>query len=1721
MARDPRGGGSEEDDIDHKSVKHLLDSIGKIVHEQVKTESETYKDDLKGLLTSATLSGGELAGTDKPCDFKYDKLINGSGSGGGAANSERHPCKNLKGNTNEERFSNTLGGQCTREKISGSTSTCGACAPYRRLHLCHHNLESIDTKSTKHDLLVEVCMAAKYEGEILTRQHGKHKLDNNNSSSQLCTVLARSFADIGDIVRGRDLYRGNDKEKDQRKQLKKNLKTIFEKIKGNNNSTLNGLPLDKVREYWWDANRATIWEAITCGVHGSDYFRATCGGDGKHSTLAKNNCRCKDEKGKNDTDQVPTYFDYVPQYLRWFEEWAEDFCRKRKHKLKDVIEKCRGENGTERYCDLNRHDCVKTIRGDHDFVEHDECHKCSVACAGFVKWIDNQKLEFLKQRKKYETEISDGGAGGKGRTRKKRDAGKSNYDGYEKKFYDELNKREYRTVDEFLKLLNKEDVCTKNNGIEDGGTINFKTVDRGKNSGGDGNNKTFYRTTYCEACPWCGVEPNGQNGKWKWEAKDYGRCNPGKGYTNYQDTKIPILTGDTTKSDMVQKYNKFCNGNGGNGREGGVDGSENGAASNSDNATTGYCGTNIDSSLCEKWTCYYKKKENSDGKDINFCVLQDDKARTSEEKSMHYNSFFWDWVYHMLHDSLDWRKQLGNCINKDNDNTCRNNNKCKTDCGCFQKWVEKKQQEWMAIKDHFYKQEDIRQEGPLGSGLSSPDFVLELLLKKDLLLESIKDTHADAKEEEIKNIQNMLQQAGAIAGGSGGENKNTSIDKFLEKELKEAEDCLRKQNECEKKKQKESPARSAETREDERTQQPADSAGEVEEEEDEDEDDEDEVEEGDHQQQQEEETPKEDTGPQETQLPDACTIVAKIFEDDKSLKEACGLKYGTPNRYWGWRCVAPSGSNSDNNGATCIPPRRRRLYIQKLHDWANETLSSGEKSPGDAASSTETSQTSLLRDAFIQSAAVETFFLWDRYKEEKKKPQGDVESIALQLPGSDSDDSDPDPQTQLQSGTIPNDFLRQMFYTLGDYRDICVGVKQDVIKALKASGDKNIDTINEKIEKILNSDDESSRGPKKNPSENPRKTWWQKNGEHIWNGMICALTYDTNTASGTAPKQNEDLKKILMKKLENNGKENGDYHYEKVELKEENETKAKGPQDGLTPQTTHLSKFVLRPPYFRYLEEWGQNFCKERKKRLKQIKVDCKVEGNGPRGGTTKQYSGDGETCNEVLPKNDGTVHSLEGQSCADSCKSYKKWIQKKKIEFEEQSNAYSNQKENCKKESKSAEGNNHGNEFCVTVNTCNTAAAFLQKLGPCKKDNDDNEIGEGKKIFDDKDKTFVPATNCKPCSQFKIDCQNGNCGADTNGKCNGKTTITANHIGNGRNSAEDIDMLVSDNSPNGFEDDLDECLLPECADADIFQGIRKDEWTCEKVCGYVVCKPKKVNGETVTKEKDNGKHIVQIRALLRLWLEYFLEDYKKIKHKISHCIKNDDGSKCIKVCDNKCKCVEKWIKLKRDEWKTIKDRFNDQYKMDSDEYYPVKTILEELIPQITDVNEKEKVIKISKFDNSCGCSADANSQKNDGNQDAIDCMLKKLEQKATACPGKPSGDTQTSCVDYPPLPDEEYENEEENDKKVEPPTFCEIKDTTEQEEKGDCKTDAPQPDVKKEGEEKEVAKDKGDEGESAGDPAGPAPSTPAPQPTTPPTYLSPPLKTALMSSTIMWSIGI
>ncbi|EWC75190.1 hypothetical protein C923_04146 [Plasmodium falciparum UGT5.1] len=2222
-----------------KGAKEVLDEFGQQVHKEVKTEAANYVGDLKGDLKKATNRSGETAGTLNPCSSDYTKHFDASG--------KRYPCTELSGKMFQNPFSDTLGGQCTDSKIKGNKynrktrKDCGACAPYRRLHLCDYNLETIETTSTTSDtLLAEVCMAAKHEGDSIKTHYPKYQTTYEGSGFTICTALARSFADIGDIIRGKDLYRGNDKEKDQRKQLDKKLKDIFKNIKKENNSKLTKLNDDQIREYWWALNRQDVWKALTCKADtGNAYFRATCSdsADGNSKSQANNKCTC------NNGD-VPTYFDYVPQFLRWFDEWAEDFCRLRKHKLQNAKEQCRGKNGKEKYCDLNRYDCTQTASGEKKFVEDDVCKDCQYSCSHFVNWIDNQKLEFLKQKEKYKSEITGGGG------RKKRGAGgetATNYDGYESKFY-KIFKGQYSDVDNFLEKLNNEEICTK---VKDGGTINFKNVQRSSASG-DGNNKTFSHTEYCQACPWCGLKDKKDG---TWEAKGDGDCKPVMDYTNYVKTEIPILTGDKGQLDIVRKYSKFCNSvNGKNGAPVATPATANGGATggkggNGAPATaTGKNGDQI-----ETWKCYYD--ENKDKKygsgAINFCVLQDDKVRTSKEKSMHYNAFFWKWVYHMLHDSLDWRKELGSCINDAKSGKCRKG--CKNPCDCFAKWVEKKQQEWGKIIEHFYKQKDIVQEGGfLGSLMSSPSYVLKTVLNIDELFQNIKDVHGDT--DDIKRIRKMLKEeenqvtgvaASGVSGNGDANGQKSIIDKLLKHEGDDATKCkncqptkirnpcsgesgnklypvlaekvaqilqgeaqtqlgqnkssllgdikkakfkngaspssledvcgitdqhtndrrhgtdeykgpctgkdgsnggvrmkigtpwklgsqiqmsaediympprrehmctsnlekldvgkvtgnsnvndsflgdvllsakidaekikdlYQQQNDkseltdennkaticrairysfadlgdiirgrdlwengeakqlqkdlvtifrhihsslngkgkyagdanhtklradwweanrdqvwksmqcslntlksstadckynsgnsvplddyipqrlrwmkewaewfckeqyslydklfmqcagcknkedgkgcmqndfecktCEKackeyktkintwkqqwdaisykylilylqvkndsdrmailgtdpdykqvvhffkelqkeyenatrsssttmvsstaspitpysspegyihqelpitgcQKQKEFceyknglTSRSSDAKENKnyafknpphgydlactcntRDQQtdgrgrsetndtttagkgPSsnddDSNGEESASDAENEDEEEDLgddAEGDVQEEAEEEEPQQETQPEasppqpkevapkeEVETVKPCEIVDRLFSNTTALKQACPTKYGKDAPV-SWKCIpinttATGGTGGkdggalqsnrrdtsgvtttppSNSGATCIPPRRRKLYIQKLHDWANsDKTKASQESEAQAPQGEASSQSDKLRNAFIESAAIETFFLWDRYKKEWKarrdaELQRDGEVVGLpqaplqQQPGSVSGD----PQSKLENGEIPEEFKRQMFYTLGDYRDICVGnvpsgidavivsssggsVKD--IKSEPSSKETDMQKIKKAIEKILSQNGDTP------PSDEQRKTWWSKYAEPIWNGMIYALTYKDNGEKGksTALQQIEGAE-TLLKKIK---KENGDYHYSKVQLKEENETEAKTNQahtasgEKTTINNPTLKDFVEIPTYFRWLHEWGNEFCVKRAQMLKEVKDNC-MDDNG----TKQKCSGDGENCNDQLKDNPSTVPTFYCTSCSKPCGLYKRWIQRKSKEFEEQQKVYVQQKENYLNGSNGDGPNNNDNQFCNKLQTkYKVAKDFLGKLGPCSK----KDSGEGNIDFGDKTKTFGPADNCKPCSKFTVKCkEKGHCDTTKGEGCKDKTDISADDIKNNKDSTE-INMLVSDKSGKEFEGNG----LKDCKDAGIFQGFRKDVWTCGNVCGYNVCKPKSDNGEN-----GNGNQIIIIRALFKRWLEYFLQDYNKIRKKLKPCIENGNGSPCINDYDKTYNCVNEWIEKKRTEWKKIKEHYEKQKPKngDNDMTSLVRNFLEELQPQ-TDVNKAIKPCKsLNDFEKSCGLNGTDSSQKKDSRpKDIVECLLNKLQTKANKCKEKHSGENQkTSCQESPSVEDDEEDLLlQETENPVEAPKICPEQPKEDVKEESGCKPAKTEPE--------ETAPAAGGEKQIDQHPEAKPPSPPAPQPQPPQPDLSP-LKTALVTSTLAWSVGI
>ncbi|SCM18873.1 erythrocyte membrane protein 1, PfEMP1, putative [Plasmodium sp.] len=182
----------------YSSAKDLLEEIGESVQKEAKNQALGRSGSvLHGFLSNATIKGVKNKAT-KPIQLEYEYHTNVTGGF-----DKNNPCANRL----DVRFSDIYGGQCTDNKINGNDDESGGtCAPLRRLFLCDQHLSHMKEGNINNtdNLLLEVSLAAKYEGDSIINNYP----DSRDKKEGICTALARSFADIGDIIRGKDLFLG-------------------------------------------------------------------------------------------------------------------------------------------------------------------------------------------------------------------------------------------------------------------------------------------------------------------------------------------------------------------------------------------------------------------------------------------------------------------------------------------------------------------------------------------------------------------------------------------------------------------------------------------------------------------------------------------------------------------------------------------------------------------------------------------------------------------------------------------------------------------------------------------------------------------------------------------------------------------------------------------------------------------------------------------------------------------------------------------------------------------------------------------------------------------------------------------------------------------------------------------------------------------------------------------------------------------------------------------------------------------------------------------------------------------------------------------------------------------------------------------------------------------------------------------------------------------------
>ncbi|SOS81848.1 erythrocyte membrane protein 1, PfEMP1, putative [Plasmodium sp.] len=1749
--------------------------VAKILHEKAKYRSS----DISKLKAHAENGTYNRKGNSQ--DFKGLKLCQINERNSNADDKSKYPCNGK----NIQRFN--IGKDWSDLDKKQKSSYTDVYLPQRREHMCTSNLEYLQTNKNplngsdssvkgrskiNDSFLGDILLAAKFEADKI-----KELYEPTSDHESVCRAVSRSFADIGDIIKGTDMWDKDRGSTDMETRLKKIFKKIKEKhdgIKDNPKYTDKDKFLD-LRSDWWEANRAKVWEAMQCAI--------------KDFNTSTGYCQYKS------CDRVPLD-DYIPQRLRWMTEWAEWFCKMQKEEYDKLVtgcDKCWSKGGGK-----------QCMNGD------DECKTCKEACAKYKTKIETWKKQWEKisniYKILYKIAAIDVGVGFP-----------SYYSVHEKdkhviEFLKKLHTQNggdksdtvYSTAEGYVHQeatmnCEKQHVfCEKKNGVKPAkGAEDNEYAFRNYPNGYDDacaceNNQkpvpvpkkqeedacqlaqdtlkdknAYDLIENCKPKNYRGIAyPGWDCDKTKFEENQEGACMPprrqklcikklAQGINGEKDLRTAFIKCAAIETYFSWHYYKSKNGNVetklqngtippeflrsmfytfGDYRDFlfGTDISKKHSGKDMEKVRK-----NIDKLFqngLETNNTQRQKWWNENGPYIwkgILCALEKAGGNTSIKSNLIYDyetvTFdgttklddfakrpqFLRWMMEWGEEFCRTRKEkvkeleekcagckVSDNVNGESTKTCEKNStgcqNCTNACKEYELWLRKWKENYQNQSKKYF---DDKAQGKYNDNPSVQDDVISSshayeYLKRVLPKDCTAGTCFSCMEAE------------SIETKSKTDNKshNSRMPASLDDEPEEVK------GRCTCQKAPQPPAQSNHEHEDSKDEN--------------------------HQETQEDdkhgsEDDTEDVATQEDEVY-PCDIVKTLFDDKPNLEKACEQKYGSKSRL-GWKCVA-RGEDTSTGGSICVPPRRRRLYVGKL-----ETLDTDSTSQNDGKTASD-----KLRTAFIQSAAVETFFLWHKFKKEwelrRAAPQpgglvGNGVSLASQFGISDGDESDdPDPHEELKKGIIPEEFKRQMFYTLGDYRDICVGVKDDVVEVLKASGDKKIEELQNKIKEHLNSGDTSSRTtPGQKSGDEQRKAWWEKYGPSIWNGMICALTYKESDGTNNIEKNNDVYKKFFGENGTpgNAGAFKEKYDYNTVKLKEEvNGAMPTGPNAATSTETT-LTSFVTRPAYFRWLEEWGESFCRQKTRMLKDVKDNCRTGIYGNR------YSdGDGFNCEQIGPNKENILKTFDYVSCPKSCTLYKMWITKKRTEYEKQEKVYGQQKFN-------AEKNNDGKEFYKNLlGPCITAGDFLERLkkGPCITENEnEKDIID----FSQPKQTFKEAHNCGPCSEFTVKCENVHCGGASNGKeCNGGK-ITAQNFKDKTDFIKDVVMRVSDNDTNKFDD------LQVCQTSGIFKGIRKDEWKCGKVCGLYVCKP-----ENVKEDEDGKNQIILINALVKRWVEHFLKDYNKIKKKLKPCMNGDKGNICIKTC------VEKWIKEKREEWKTIRELYLKKYESeDSDIPYDVRRFLNE---DLFDSDIKKAIgpcENLEQFQNSTDCTVAASSQGRDANKkDIVECLLDKIETKAKNCPNKSSGENQAqTCENSTPTEDEDdeqtLEDNEENEKTNIQPGFC--PPPTQQQDEGEEKCEEAKPpgtvnDVKEEEEEKEEEKDKGDE-ESGSPPAVPAepeqdpdnkealPTKPEEPPPKVPeqtkenkkrkrrpkppqiVYEHPLLKPALMSSTIMWSVGI
>ncbi|SOV11106.1 erythrocyte membrane protein 1, PfEMP1, putative [Plasmodium gaboni] len=1282
---------------------------------EIKTKStgagasgELGQGELQGKLSAANF-GPTIDGNRRVEDDDVCKLQKGTHTN---ANGNKDPCTGKS----DQRFK--VGDRWTKGDGEVNNDHKEVLIPPRRRGMCTSNLEHLNTgvqgftvhTYASHTLLGDVLLTAKEEAQkIIDQYKNQNSIDDlkeENHKKSVCQAIKYSFADLGDIIRGRDLWKNNN----GMENIETNLQKIFQEIKKKATTGSyyknDDLPYTKLREAWWSQNRDQVWNAMTTcgetiGICSSGSSRA--GGPtapNRHNAVGPHRRRpngvggtsygrgsgyssTRGLTGTSSGTNIPPHEDYIPQKLRWLTEWAEWFCKRQSQvygELKTACETCKTKNGN---CDS-------------------ECTKCQEKCKAYKDEVKKWEEDWNKQQTQYQKYYDEAKQNGKVKSTgndlnkdylneflhelQKNNNGNKTYETAGGYVQQELQKSECKGQTTFCDTSNAKYVfqptpsdytnackctppvklppCTDNKILDAANMRHHEAKTQLDNTGskdslvGKLSEAEFKNKKKLQSGNPCDLKKEEHTNDWRQyqpgastsdTGKHDGPCT-GKGDQRFVIGRDWSPQNDKAKSgydDVLFPPRRLdmCTSNLENlGKSGGT---EPDFVKNGNNVNDTFLGEVL---LAAKYEgefisqklhgsggiCNAMKYSFADlgdiirGKDLwsgknntDMKRLQDNldkifgKIKESPELKSKYDSDgpkytklrsdWWtanrdqiwkaltcsapveatlsipspntntykfhgykcghnrdppvdDYIPQRLRWMNEWTenycKQLEwnyrplflSCwpckkyMEKDKGKMSDNKKKickmCVGMCDVYKQHVETWQPQWDDQKEKYDQLYKAANGGASGTKSSTDDPItveLNEFLKKLKNKPECNGTPTD--KNEYKNLSEYVTSMG------GGKYCNdTSQNKFddtsssgdggaFEEQPHKYKDGCNWKDEDENKKPPGGPGTGQD--------------------------------------------PPPVTTP-EQKGEDACDIIKDMFKDYDTKKKVgqCNdkLHNGT---YPEWDCEKNQKLISDSESGACMPPRRQKLCLAYL------TNVNGDQTK--------------LREAFIKTAAAETFLAWQYYTQHGRGQNRGLDKM-------------------LESGTIPPDFLRSMFYTYGDYRDLCLN--KDILEKNGTNDTKKaIDNITKVLKQI------HGKNGKEELTETERENWWDANGLDIWRAMLCALSHAAGNKKDTVQQQLKDKYKYDPDKL-NTGM-------------------------GLNIMYTHIT-----PQFFRWFIEWSDQFCTEKAKEFALLYSKCKD--CNIKTGTTKTC-GDKQKCEE----------------CKNQCSQYTTFIGKWKPEYIQQKDKF------------------------------------------------------------------------------------------------------------------------------------------------------------------------------------------------------------------------------------------------------------------------------------------------------------------------------------------------------------------------------------------------------------------------------------------------------------------